>query len=69
MKYEEVKTVEDLCDYIVIWAKDIYVRDQVDGKWDGYSLLELPAEKAIYHALRFIKEGLIPVRILADKGE
>jgi len=63
MKYEDVKTVEDLCDYISLYKRSIFIREQIDGKWGGYSLAELPSGKAIDHALRFIKEGRIPVRV------
>jgi len=55
-----VMTLEELCDYILENAERIYVRERVDGKWGAYALTELPPKLAIKHALRFIKEGIIP---------
>jgi len=59
---EVILNTNDLCDYILKYAQDIYVREQINGKWGGYALTELPPQKAIEHTLRFIKEGHIPVR-------
>jgi hypothetical protein len=53
-------TLEDLIDYIVYNADRIYVREEIDGKVDSYALTDLPAELAIFHALRFIRERRIP---------
>ena len=58
------ETMEELCDYILLYKGDIYVREQVDGKWGAFALSELPASKALGHALRFVKEGRVPTRIL-----
>lgn len=63
MKYEDIKTVEDLCDYISLYKRSIFVREEINGKWDNYSLAELPADKAIDHALEFVKGNRIPHRI------
>jgi len=60
------ETLEELCDYIVQYSDVIYVREQVNGKWGSYSLKELPSELALKHAIRFIKEGIVPVRILRE---
>lgn len=57
------ETIGDLCDYISLWKHSIYVREQVNGKWDSYALTELPSNKAIDHTLHFVKEGRIPVRL------
>ncbi len=39
-------------------ADEIYVREEINGKWGSYSLTELPAKLAIKHALRFIKRRI-----------
>lgn len=57
------KDLMQLCDYIIRWADDIYVREQIEGKWGSYSLTEIPAKLALKHALTWIKEGRIPYRI------
>lgn len=62
-----IKTIEELCDYIAEYAGYIFVREQIDGKWGSYSLTELPPAHAIEHALRFIKEGRVPVRLKTDE--
>ncbi len=56
--------IDELCDYIVENANRIYVRENVKGKWGSYALTELPAELAIQHALRFIKERRVPVVLI-----
>jgi len=58
------RALEDLCDYIVSHAAEIYVREKVGGRWGAYSLAELPGELAVKHALRFVREGRIPVRVV-----
>lgn len=63
MNIEQVKTLEALASYIKEYKSGIYVREQVNGKWGSYSLTELPADKAIDHALSFIERGFIPTRI------
>jgi len=60
------ETLEELCDYIAEYSDAIFVREQVNGKWGSYSLRELPSELALKHALRFVKEGRVPVRILRE---
>jgi len=62
-KDNEPETLEEFCDMISDHTDGIYVREQVGGKWDAYSLSNLPAPLAIKHALRFIKEGRVPIII------
>ena len=57
------ETLDELCDYITTHAGTIYVREQHNGRWGSFSLSELPGKVAIAHALRFIKEGRVPVRV------
>jgi hypothetical protein len=62
------ETVEEACDYIVRYAADIYVRERgPDGQWGSFALTELPADKAVEHALRFIREGQVPHRIVREE--
>ena len=39
---DKIQSLEELCDYIVKYCEDIYVREQINGKWGSYSLAELP---------------------------
>lgn len=64
---KEPETLEELCDYIVEHSSHIFVRLKVGMSWHNRSLDELPAQEAIRHALRFVKEGRIPVRILTEE--
>ena len=71
MEHDEIETIADLCDYIIEHADNIFVRERVfsidypkQGKLDNYALTELPTKSAIKHALGFIKENRIPVRLL-----
>lgn len=64
MSTDTPETLEDLCDYISKYKTKIFIREQVNGKWGSFALSELSADKAIDHALRFIKEGRVPTRLL-----
>ena len=55
------ETLEELCDYIVHYATDIYIRAEVNGKWGSYALTEMPVHQAIAHALDFIKRQQVPI--------
>lgn len=61
------ETLDELCDYIVKYADNIYVREQIDGKWDSYSLTEIPTKLTLKWAMTFIKEGRVPYRIIKDE--
>lgn len=63
---EEIHTLDELCDYIVKYADDIYIRDKIDEKWGAYALSKIPTKLALKHAMRWIKEGVIPLRIIKD---
>lgn len=54
------ETIEELCDYVAEHCHEIAVRVEIDGKWDSYFLDELPPDKAILHAMRFIKLRQVP---------
>lgn len=61
------ETLDEVCDYIVRYADSIFVREQIDGTWQCLSLAQLPGKLALKRGLRFIKEGMIPVRVLSDE--
>ena len=69
MSIQEPSTIGELVQYIKDYKDYIYVREQVDGKWGSYALSELPVDKAIDHALRFIQEERTSVRILESKED
>jgi len=49
---QQAKAADADREYIEQWADDIYVREQVDGKWGTYALSELPPKLAMRHAMR-----------------
>ena len=60
---EMPETIDELCEYIVEYADEIYVREEIDGKWGTYLLAELPGQLAVKHALRFVVNGQVPCRL------
>lgn len=67
---EEIpESLEALCDYIIKYADNIYIREQIDGKWGSYSLTEIPTKLALKWAMIFIKEGRIPYRIIEESSK
>lgn len=60
-------SLDELCDYIVKYADDIYIREQIDEKWGSYTLTEIPTKLALKHAMIFIKEGRVPHRIIRSE--
>jgi hypothetical protein len=63
------ENMEELCDYIERYADTIFVRAQTDGKWGPHALAALPAKEALKHAFGWIKEGIIPVRVLSEEEQ
>lgn len=63
MKVEEIKTSEDLLAYIHEYESSIFIREQIDGKWGGYALSELSYSLRVKHIMRFVGEGIVPVRL------
>ena len=53
---ENPKTLEELCDYIFEYKDVIFIREQIDGKWGSYSLLELPTELALKFGRSYIQD-------------
>lgn len=56
-------------DYCTMFADQIYVREQVNGKWDSYSLAELPGHLALAHVRRLLFEGRDPVLVTGNVAE
>lgn len=44
-------------------ASRIYVREQVDGRWQSVALVELPPERQQHWIRRWWQEGREPVRL------
>lgn len=59
--------MEELCDYIIQYAPDIFVRSQRKGQWGSYSLIDLPPQEAIRQALYFIKQRRVPIRVKKEE--
>lgn len=51
----------DWLDYFVRFAGEIFVREQVDGKWGSYSLAELPGSLAFAHAKRLAERKVVVI--------
>ena len=61
---ETPQTLEELFEYILRYADDIYVRAQRNGKWENVALSELPATEALQRAFQWVLDRHIPVRVL-----
>lgn len=59
-------TLEELLDYCIRYSASIFVREEMEGKWDSYALQELPTRKALEHIRRWHQTGHHPVRVLAE---
>lgn len=67
MQADDIESLDELCEYIETYADGIYVREEVDGEWGSHALTELPAEQAIEHTLRFIRERRVPGRVVDEE--
>lgn len=56
------ETLEELCDWIETQADRVHVREKVDRKWGNYKLTELSADRAIHHALQWVRTGHLDLR-------
>lgn len=63
------ESLDERCDYILKFCDDIYVEEQINGKWGKYRLSEIPARLALKHAMTWIKEGTIPRRTIRDEEQ
>ena len=66
---EKPKSLDEICDFILKFCDDIYVREQKNGKWGTYRLSELPTKLALKYAMTWIKEGKTPHRIIRDEEQ
>lgn len=55
-----------LREYCAKYAASIFVRAQVDGKWGGYSLKELPAEAYEHYMVNWEKHQFKPARAVEN---
>lgn len=69
MDLEQIHNIEDLAQYIRENLERIFVREQIDGKWDSYSLKQLPHKLRNNHIQRFLNEGRIPAVYLGPLDE
>jgi hypothetical protein len=53
-----------LMEYLEKYLDEIYVREEIDGKWQTCSLSELPVPKLISHVFRFLRENRVPARAI-----
>jgi hypothetical protein len=61
MEPEQAVTLAELLDEIEQNADSLYIREQIDGKWDSYALSSMPGQMAIGHAFRFIRERILKI--------
>lgn len=67
MEEDIPKSWDELCDYIIKYADDIYVRENIKGKWGSFALSEIPTMLALKHAIGWIKKGVVPHRIIREE--
>ena len=63
----EPDTLEIWLAYVRQYEADIFVREQINGKWEAVSLASLSPERWAYWVARWLKEHVMPVRVL--RGE
>jgi hypothetical protein len=55
--------LDDLLDEIERHASEIFVREQINGRWGSYALTDMPPALAIKNAFNFIRRGAWPIRL------
>jgi hypothetical protein len=45
------------------YEREIYVREQVDGRWGNVALADLTPERWAHHVARWLAKGALPCRI------
>jgi hypothetical protein len=59
-KIEQLKNLlAQILDRMEKHSGDIYIRAEINGKWQTTRLTDLPAEMAIEHVCRFIRQGVL----------
>lgn len=49
--------------YVRRYEATIYVREQIDGKWQSVALSTLPPERWAHHVARWLDKGMVPCRV------
>lgn len=57
---------EELLWYIRRYEDGIFVREQIDGKWDSVALSALSPKRWAYYLDQWLTDGHIPVRVKED---
>lgn len=65
MSVEDPKTFDELMSYIERYMGSIFVRDFKNGEVGSYSLVELPVSRALKHVFRWLRKGVIPLRVIS----
>lgn len=63
----EPNTLEIWLAYVRQCEADIWVREQINGKWETVPLASLPPERWAHWVARWLKENVMPARVL--RGE
>lgn len=61
------ETEAEFLAYILEYQDDIYVRAELEGKWQPVALSKLEPIERANRILRFLLEGIVPVRILREE--
>jgi len=57
------QSLEDWLWYVRRYETTIFVREQIDGKWQSPALSTLPPERWAYHVARWMDRGMVPCRV------
>ena len=60
------QTLQEWCDYVERHLDGIYVREKINGRWRSIALCDGSARSAVLHILRWLREGMVPVALIAD---
>jgi hypothetical protein len=66
MEREQVGTLAEFLTFCDEHAREIYVRECIDGKWDAYVFADLPRELRSKWLAFWIEEGMVPVTLRSD---
>ena len=60
---DEPKNLWEYLWYIQAYAADIFVREQIEGKWDSVALASLPPDRWAYHVSNWLGNNIVPARM------
>ena len=60
---ENIKTPQDLLAYILEYQDVIFVREEIDGKYQAIAIANLPVHLKAKNIMYFLEEGILPVRM------